>query len=279
MNITILGAGVFGTALATVLEENQHHVTFFDPFKYPDITLEQTLATAETIVIATPTSAIPGLAPYLVATGKPIIIASKGLTDLSMFGDHPVSYISGPAFPDQIQDKRPTTLTSSSTLARSLFSTSWLHAELTLDNTGVMLCGSLKNVYALGAGMVARPDGYIQKAHQEMKLYLRGHDAYPSTADLACGIGDLTLTCTDTRSRNLNFGIALGHAIVASKQAIIPAPPELIIGVMREAGATTLESLNTLTSITTTRRYPLLRTIHGIITSKIPISTLIELTI
>ncbi|MBP3899674.1 glycerol-3-phosphate dehydrogenase, partial [Candidatus Saccharibacteria bacterium] len=39
MKITFLGAGVFGSALAKIAEENGHEIRFYDPYKYPDITL------------------------------------------------------------------------------------------------------------------------------------------------------------------------------------------------------------------------------------------------
>jgi len=244
MNITILGAGVFGTALASVLHENHHQTTFYDPIKFPDISLDQTIATAEAIIIAVPSSAITEIASDINRHHIPTILATKGLLNFDAFGDHPPSVLSGPIFDDMVIAKQQSTVTATSPLASSLFTTPWLHIELTTDTLGVILCGTLKNIYAIGSGLLSAPDGYVQTALAELKTYLSDHGADPATADLSCGIGDLTLCCTDPRSRNFQFGLNFRSD---------PTPD------------TTVEGFSTLTSLPDPKNYPIIHAIHNII--------------
>ena len=73
------------------------------------------------------------------------------------------------------------------------------------------MCGALKNAYAIGAGIFDLKPGmpehevFLQKATIEMKLILRTNGADANTMDLACGKGDLKLTC-NYPSRNYDFG-------------------------------------------------------------------------
>lgn len=245
MNITVLGAGAFGTALANILTENHHTPTFFDPIKLPDITLDQALQGAEAIVISTPSHSIPVLAPHLRTLPIPIILATKGLLTLDYFAPHPVSLISGAAFADDLLAKKPGTLTATDPSLLPLFETSWLDLQITPDTLGVMFCGSLKGIYALGSGLLAAPQNYVEKSLAELKLYLEKHGAFASTADLSCGVDDLRLVCTDPRSRNFQFGAQFRRE---------PYRPP----------STTVEGLTTLAELDDYKRYPIIRAIHDV---------------
>jgi len=255
MNITILGAGVFGTALASILHENQHQTTFYDPIKFPDISLDYALTNAEAIIIAVPSSAIPEIASGIAAYHIPTILTTKGLLNFDAFGDRPPSVLSGPIFDDMVIAKQPSTVTATSPLAQSLFTTPWLHIELTTDALGVILCGTLKNIYAIGSGLLSAPDGYVNKALTELKTYLKNHGADPATADLSCGIGDLTLTCTDPRSRNFQFGLNFIND---------PTPD------------TTVEGFSTLAILEDAEDYPIICAIHNIINNHSSVEELSE---
>ena len=52
MLVTIIGAGAFGTALASILEENGHKFSFFDPKKFPEISLKSALESSDAIVFS-----------------------------------------------------------------------------------------------------------------------------------------------------------------------------------------------------------------------------------
>jgi len=256
MNITILGAGVFGTALKSILDAKNHQTTFYDPFKFPDISLDQALAGAEAIIIAVPSSAIPEIASGIAPFNIPAILTTKGLLNFDAFGDNPPSVLSGPIFDDMVIAKQPSTVTVTSSLAQSLFTTPWLHIELTTDALGVILCGTLKNIYAIGSGLLSAPDNYLPRTLVELKKYLEDHGADPATADLSCGIGDLTLTCTDPRSRNFQFGLNFIND---------PTPD------------TTVEGFSTLTTLPNPENYPILHAIRNIIIDHAPISNLADL--
>ena len=53
------------------------------------------------------------------------------------------------------------------------------------------------------------PDDHYSKLGAEMQRYLVDHGAKSETAELACGLGDLILTCTNDTSRNFRCGVWL----------------------------------------------------------------------
>ena len=81
--------------------------------------------------------------------------------------------------------------------------------EMTDDVEGVLYCGALKNIYAIGAGYscddAEEARFYAAQALKELKDYLVAHRAKAETADLSCGWADLKITCTE-RSRNFRCG-------------------------------------------------------------------------
>lgn len=213
MNITILGAGVFGKALGKILTDNQHTISYYDPAVYPNISLKDAMEQAETVVIAIPSIFLPEfLDNYPVEYKKiPTILASKGLMNLEMFSDfEQFSVISGPAFASEIMEGKPATFTASNPYAMGLFKNDQVTIELCDDPLGIVICGTLKNIYAIGAGYHSDSMNdvaiFIERAHNEIATYLHKHGADPHTSDLACGLGDLILTCTNETSRNFTFG-------------------------------------------------------------------------
>lgn len=210
MNITILGAGAFGTCLGRILESKHHHVTYYAPNL--DITLKDALKNAEAILIAVPSKVVD--TEFLKPLPKkiPLIIATKGILDSHLFDDFKfVSVLSGPGFAVDIDRHQPTRLTTTDLRTKRLFTTDWLTFDLTADQTGVLLCGALKNVYAIYAGLKNLKPGteshekYLATATEEMKAILFANGADPKTVDLACGQGDLRITCYYP-SRNYEFG-------------------------------------------------------------------------
>ncbi len=216
MIITILGAGAFGSALGKILTDNHHEVKYYDPYLYPEINLEQATYQANAIIIAIPSANLPDfLKDYPERLRKlPTILATKGLSDPSIFNNFPhFSIISGPGFAQEIIQDKPATFTASAPFAIGLLKNDQISIELQGDLLGILLCGSLKNIYAIGAGYHgdSKNDSaiFIQHAHAEMKKYLEDHGAKSDTAELACGIGDLILTCTNESSRNYTCGVRL----------------------------------------------------------------------
>ena len=215
MNVTMIGAGAFGVALGKILGDNGHAVTYFDS-KNPQPTLEEATVGTEVVVIAIPSGVVGEFVGSLPADLRklPVILAVKGLLSMDAFADFErFSVLGGAAFAADVMEGLPVTLTVTDELARQLFENEQVTVELSDDVLGVELCGSLKNIYAIGAGALVGAQSeipaYLEQALAEMKHYLADHGAKPETADLACGIGDLTMTATSKKSRNLRFGKAL----------------------------------------------------------------------
>ena len=213
MNITILGAGAFGKALGKVLTDNGHGVVYYDPVVFPDFTLDYATMHADVIIIAIPSNFIADLIKDYPAELKqiPTILATKGLKDASLFHDfEKFSVISGPAFAEEIMNGKSTTMTASDPLVLDIFQNGQIVIELCEDVEGILLCGSLKNIYAIGAGYHSdshnEAAAIITRAHAETIRFLKDHGANPETADMACGLGDLILTCTSSSSRNFSCG-------------------------------------------------------------------------
>jgi len=216
MKITIFGAGAFGTALGNILEANGHQIEYYDPIKYPDKGLTSAIEGSEINLLAVPSNAAPKLMLFL-PHDKPLICASKGFLTMASFkpwGNN-FSVLSGGAFAADLNEKHETVLTATSPLIKQLFTTTWLTFDETTDNTGVLLCGALKNIYAIGSGYWGLSygttdfDDFINSALNEMKTIVAANGGKPQTVDLSCGLRDLVITCASATSRNYDFGTKL----------------------------------------------------------------------
>ncbi len=215
MKVTILGAGAFGSALGTILEENYHSINFYDPIKHPNIPLNATIRDTGIIIIATPSTAIPKLISEL-PKDTPLINASKGLLSAQIFAQFTnFSIISGGTFAKDLEEKKPNKFTVTAKLPEKLFQTKWITFDHTDDLDAVLICGSLKNVYAIGAGLnqlasSTRPEqDYLNDCLLELRAFLAANNHDPNIAELACGRDDLFATCLSTESRNYQFGKGL----------------------------------------------------------------------
>lgn len=220
MNVSIMGAGAFGTALGKILVDNGHTVAYYDP-KHLALSIEEATKDAEVVIIAIPSEAIEDFCKNYPTElmGLPTILATKGLTDACNFGTfEDLSVLSGPAFAKDIIAGKSVTFTATDELARKLFENDQISIELTDDLRGVMLCGALKNIYAIGAGYQERSESaaaaFLTRAHREMRQYLSDHDANPNTSELACGVGDLAMCCYSPSSRNFLCGQMLREGVL-----------------------------------------------------------------
>lgn len=151
MNITVLGSGGWGTALAVLLANNGHSPTLWSPFEkeietlkttkenplLPGITLPDSLnyttdiscvSKTDFIVLVTPSFAlletITQIKPYLKPT-TPIVIATKGIEPKSRktfyellrkeLGDNaPIAVLSGPSHAEEVAREIPTACVAAS---------------------------------------------------------------------------------------------------------------------------------------------------------------------
>ena len=210
MKILGLGAGAYGTALGEILVKNGYKVAYYDK-RFGEQSLEDMTVGAQMILLCVPSNVVPEILPRLPHT-TPLIVATKGILEdevFAVFEDYMV--ISGPGFADDIKAEKKTKLTVTDDRLRQMFKADYMDFDQTDDKRGVLMCGALKNVYALQAGYEALERDslewkkFIAEATKEMKEILVLNGARAETVDLACGIGDLELTC-GLPSRNYEYG-------------------------------------------------------------------------
>jgi glycerol-3-phosphate dehydrogenase (NAD(P)+) len=219
----MIGNGAYGSALASVLEANGHNVQPYDR-KNTLADLKNIVSSSEVVIIAIPSAAIDEFYPQLepLLGGKVVINAAKGLSAdgqllcrvfQAELADDRFVALSGPGFADEIKRRLPTVLTSSHPISRQLLENDFLKVEVAHDVIGVLACGVFKNIYAIGAGLVKGLElgkgaeaALIRKAMTEMRLMVKAVGGKAATVDLACGVGDLVLTCSSEKSRNFSFG-------------------------------------------------------------------------
>jgi glycerol-3-phosphate dehydrogenase (NAD(P)+) len=113
------------------------------------------------------------------------------------------------------------------------------------DVVGVELCGALKNVVALAAGMVdglafgdSAKAGIITRGLAEMTRLGVAAGAHPQTFAGLAGVGDLIATCMSPLSRNRRAGELLGSGLAWADAA--PQLNGVAEGVSSVAGALAL---------------------------------------
>jgi glycerol-3-phosphate dehydrogenase (NAD(P)+) len=212
---------------------------------------DEALAGAAVMVMAVPShvfrEVLGNLAPHLPPTTV-LLSATKGIEEtlLTMDGvsrevlgaEVPYAVLGGPSFAREVVQKFPTAVTIAcrdTKLAQRLqrfFSTSYFRVYTSYDVTGVELGGALKNIFAIGTGILAGMGlgdnpraALITRGLAEMtRLGLR-LGANPMTLAGLGGLGDLVLTCTSSQSRNFQVGLRLGQGetlsqILASTQMV-----------------------------------------------------------
>ena len=107
-----------------------------------------------------------------------------------------------------------------------------MRVNTTGDVVGVEICGALKNVLAIAAGIVEGLDlgnnalaALIAQGCSEIRWLAEKMGAQPTTLSGLSGLGDIMLTCYGSLSRNRSVGIRLGKGekladIVASSKQV-----------------------------------------------------------
>lgn len=286
MKVTILGAGAYGLALATMVNENNHDITIWTKMDselkelkekhtnsrvLPDFILpnnlkytndlQEAVKDTELIIIAVPAGFVDNVSKELnkYYKNQPICIASKGIEqDTCLFVDDVVkkyiktdniAVISGPSFAVDIIKKVPIGLslaTKNEDAKKAVIKAlqnQYLKLRVTDDVVGIEICGSVKNIIAIAAGMIdgmGLPEStqamFITEALHDMKEIIKSLDGDKNTILSFAGFGDLLLTATSIKSRNFRFGKMIGEK----------TPSEII---EQYKSTTTIEGLYTLKSI------------------------------
>ena len=164
----------------------------------------------------------------------PIIGCSKGVDLQSGLGGYsilrnlyplgPVGLLTGPSFADDVARGLPTALTLAADPKESIgiwqseLSTNALRLYASHDPVGAELGGALKNVIAIACGVAigaglgeSARAALITRGNTEIGRFAISRGAQIETLTGLSGFGDLCLTCTSKKSRNYQYGLALGH--------------------------------------------------------------------
>ncbi len=262
MNLTVLGNGGFGTAMALCGLRAGHRVRLWghdpdytaelartrrNPRYLPDVELpaeldvstepRRVLDDAEVVLVAIPTqhlrATVAGLAAHLPA-GTPLVSLAKGLEQgtaerpsqvlAEAFPTAPVLVLSGPSHAEEVAKGLPAVLVIAGEDAalrahlREALSCDCLRVYSNDDLLGVELCGALKNVMAVAAGIA---DGLglgdntkaaiLSRGLVEMTRYGVAAGARAETFQGIAGVGDLAVTAFSRHGRNRAFGERIGR--------------------------------------------------------------------
>ncbi|MCH7827632.1 MAG: NAD(P)-dependent glycerol-3-phosphate dehydrogenase, partial [Bacteroidetes bacterium] len=137
--------------------------------------------------------------------------------------ENQIGVLSGPSHAEEVSRRIPTTVVTASKdietskSIQSAFITSYFRAYASTDVLGVELGGALKNVIAIGAGII---DGVKFGDNTKAAIMTRGiaeisrlgvaMGAKPETFAGLSGMGDLIVTCMSKHSRNRHVGEQIG---------------------------------------------------------------------
>ncbi|MGE5127519.1 MAG: NAD(P)H-dependent glycerol-3-phosphate dehydrogenase [Betaproteobacteria bacterium] len=201
--------------------------------------LDEALADAEVVLVVAPSEYCRVLyreADRLAPAGAIFVSATKGLeidtlqrmsqVAASEAPSRPLAVLSGPSFALEVAQALPTAVVVASAdhaVAEAVqrpLATRTFRVYSSEDVVGVELAGSLKNVIAIAAGIVAGL-GYghntlaalITRGLAEITRLAVAEGARPDTLAGLAGLGDLVLTCTGSLSRNRLVGSRLGQGL------------------------------------------------------------------
>ncbi len=255
--------------------------------------LKESLENAKIIVMAVPIKAVRSVIrevkEYL-TKDQTICLVCKGLdpdkggfmTDVvyEETNHNKIAVMSGPSFAVDVANYKPIALTVASSDKESrlnikkAFENECLKIEEVDDIIGVQLGGALKNVGAIGSGilegMEAEPStkaAYVTSVLHEMVEYAKNLGAKESTMYTYAGLGDLVLCCTSSKSRNYRLGVLIGKG---------KTPEEA-----NEEFGLTVEGVNTLEGVMKiVKKYnmslPIIETMYDIIVNGAPKENLIK---
>lgn len=233
MNVAVVGAGSWGTAFATVLEQRGHDVTLAGR-EAPE---DERVAAAELLCVAVPsrvfrevTASLPGSAPVVILTKGLDPGTGKRLSQV-VEGREPL-VLSGPNHAEEIVQGLPAAAVLASeneklaaVLQHELHSVRF-RIYVNTDLVGVELCAAAKNVIALAAGAV---DGLEAGDNAKAALITRGLaemarlgeacGARAETFSGMAGMGDLMVTCWSRHGRNRRAGELIARGATPDEAA------------------------------------------------------------
>lgn len=255
---------------------------------------KEVVTDANLIVIAVPAAFVDDVSVKLkeyIGKDQYVLLASKGIErDSCLFvadifrkniRTKKYAIISGPSFAVDIVTSCPIGLTVASEskktlkLVKKLLENDSIKLRETNDVIGVEVCGSIKNVIAIAAGILdgmGYPEStqamFITESLHDIKELINKLGGDKKTILSYAGFGDLLLTATSKKSRNFTYGYMLGKK----------ENKEIIDDYVKN---TTIEGLYTIKSIykllkNKKVRIPIINLIHDIIENKKEVEKLPE---
>lgn len=201
---------------------------------HPTADLDEALS-SDTLLLALPMQRLRGfcLSHADRLSGRALVACCKGIDLQTGHGpcriltdtvpDATVAILTGPSFAADIARGLPTALTLAvrppdrAEALQQALTTPTLRLYRTDDVAGAELGGALKNVVAIGAGIVmgaglgaSARAALMTRGYAELTRLAAALGAHPETLAGLSGLGDLILTCTSDLSRNYRHGFALG---------------------------------------------------------------------
>lgn len=233
--IAILGTGAWGSALATLAQENGHLVRTWS--RQSSISLTEVVTDAEVIVSAIAMKGVADIAAQLKTPSPSTILvsATKGLDPQTthtpsqiwhaQHPQNPIVVLSGPNLSKEIEQGLPAATVAASEHSEAayrvqdLFASERFRVYTNSDRLGTELGGTLKNVVAIAVGVC---DGLKLGTNARSALITR---VLPELIQIGTylggqaetfmglsGLGDLLATCTSPLSRNYQVGYQLAQS-------------------------------------------------------------------
>lgn len=213
---------------------------------HPTSDLEQAVSGATVVLVAAISRSIKELSPLLGPLLEPdhlVVSGSKGLDEETLLRGTEqleisacpalrgrIAAVSGPNHAEEVSRGIPTATVVAcrdeevAKRLQRILATRAFRVYTNLDLVGVELCGTLKNVVAIAAGM-SDGLGYgdnakaalVTRSLAEIARLVSTMGGQPSTVAGLAGIGDIIATCTSKHSRNRAAGEAIARGLTVEQ--------------------------------------------------------------
>ena len=230
-------------------------------------------------------------APYI-SDGQIIVDVAKGIEEETLYTmteiiadelngkNARLVALSGPTHAEEVVKDLPTTIVSASKdaaaalLVQKVFTTPCMRVYTNDDVLGIEICGALKNVIALAAGIAMglgcgdnAKAALITRGIAEIARLGAAMGCREQTFGGLAGIGDLIVTATSMHSRNLRCGMLLGQGVPAAEAT-------------RQVGMV-VEGLNALpAALRLSQKYgvemPIIETVDAVVSGRVSVSDAIR---
>jgi len=247
MDVGILGAGSWGSALSFIISNNNHRITLWHykkkiPENKANLSFTSNLNdlyNQDILLIALPSHSIKKILNNFQISNKTIVVnCSKGfdvktqktlssmvINELNINPNQFVA-LSGPSHAEEVLNKIPTAIVAASVSIKNAqiiqkeFSNNYFRIYTTTDLIGVEIGGACKNIISIAAGIcIGLKYGdntiaaLISRGLQEIIRFGSKYNANKNTFYGLSGLGDLTVTAFSEHSRNRKFGIKIGEGL------------------------------------------------------------------